>query len=254
MAGDAFLTLGIAAAFILGTIALMLGGYFTARALIGRADDGETRDLAGSIIFRVAALHGLILALVFAQQMLEYHELERETVAEADALANIYFNLERHGNAAPALQEMVRSYAESAIETEWVSLGRGDGLLGTVWLHWDAVFRGVLDLPAHTPRQASLRDAMLDDIRAISEARDRRVTHADQKLSVMFWTAAIAGIVLVSFAYFSFHPTRLSLILLSVFAGYTGLIMFLIYSFSNPFIAPGALQPEALRGALVEFG
>lgn len=251
--GPAAETLGIAALFVLGTIVLMLAGYFAARAVLGTAASQESRDLAGSVVFRIAALHGLILALVFAQQMLEYHELERETISEANALSNIFFNLERHGGAPPELQEVVRSYATASIAGEWQSLGRGEGLMAAVWHHWGVIYQGVLDLPVQTPRGESLRSYMLDDIRIIAEARDRRASHAGQSLSVMFWSAAVAGIVVVSIGYFCYRPTRLNLTLFSVFAGYTGLIVFLIYAFSNPFTAPGALQPDALRVALEEF-
>ena len=49
-----------------GTVALAIGSYLLGRKLLLPLSGEETRDLAGSVIFRVSALHGLILALVFA--------------------------------------------------------------------------------------------------------------------------------------------------------------------------------------------
>jgi hypothetical protein len=50
-----------------GTILISIATYAVARVLLISRSASETKDLAGSVIFRVSALHGLILALVFAQ-------------------------------------------------------------------------------------------------------------------------------------------------------------------------------------------
>lgn len=90
------ISLLIAAAFIVGTVALVWTGYFLMRLASARADKDEANDLAGSVIFRVAALHGLILALVFAQELFKYQEVRGALVREATAVADIYLISLRH--------------------------------------------------------------------------------------------------------------------------------------------------------------
>ncbi|CAN7283126.1 hypothetical protein LJR231_001358 [Phyllobacterium sp. LjRoot231] len=52
------------AIFVGGTIALMLASYLLMRWFTGSEADVHEKDLASSVIFRISALHGLILALV----------------------------------------------------------------------------------------------------------------------------------------------------------------------------------------------
>ena len=235
-------------AFVVGTILLVWAGYFAMRAVAAKHAVEDTRDLAGSVIFRVSALHGLILALVFAQQMGEYQRLEAEIVREASSVANIYYDVERHGSKQAAIiQPALTRYVDLVLTEEWQSLGRGEGLTEAPWQEWETVYQALLDIEADTPRQESLRDHMLEDIRKIAEVRDQRASHGFKTVSSMFWFAAVSGVVLISLAYYCFTPTRHNVILIGIFAAFTGIVMYFIYSFSNPFNAPGALQTSAFE-------
>ena len=64
-------------------VLLAFASYAIMRALAGAHDYDERKDLAGSVIFRVSALHGLILALVFAQEIANLNEADR-TAARRD--------------------------------------------------------------------------------------------------------------------------------------------------------------------------
>ena len=58
--------------------------------------DEDSRELAGSVLFRVAALHGLVLALVFAQELISIRDVHVTSAHEAAMLADIYYDLERY--------------------------------------------------------------------------------------------------------------------------------------------------------------
>ena len=87
---------------------------------------------------------------------------------------------------------------------------------------------------------------MLQDIRDIARIRDLRADNHRDSLSRIFWFAAVSGVLLVSVAYFCYPPNVYNLALISVFGTYTGLVMFLIYVFSDPFLPPGNVKPHAL--------
>jgi hypothetical protein len=61
----------------------------------------------------------------------------------------------------------------------------------------------------------------------------------------MFRIAAVGGIVLVTLPCFIFPPSRLNMVLLGVYDGFAGLVMFMILAFANPFASPGAVAPAA---------
>ena len=191
--------------FVIGTVVLVALAYFAMRWLASHLIEDHTKDLAGSVIFRVSALHGLILALIFAQQMQGYQQLKAEVVAEATAIADIYNDIRRFDpEIAPSIQTSLARYLNVVVGEEWESIGAGRGTVGGAWQQWETVYNAILDLKPSNPRQESLRDHMLEDVQKIAEVRDQRQHQNAEAVSRYFWFAAISGIFLVSLAYFCF--------------------------------------------------
>ncbi|MHC9234438.1 bestrophin-like domain [Pseudooceanicola sp. 502str34] len=235
---------GIALLFVAGTILIAWSVYFATRALVGKTFGSDTEALASSVIFRVSALHGLILALVFAQELLDYNELQRVVLQEATAVADIYNEMRRYGgeDVAP-VQAALSDYLQVVSGPEWAALGETQRLTGEGWRIWDDIYGRLLDLPPDTPRESALRDHMLSKAQTMAALRQEREATALHGISPLFWFAALAGVVLVTIPYFIFAPTRLHLVLLSIYGGFTGLVMYVIFAFSDPFGGPGAMDP-----------
>ena len=243
----------IAAAAVVLTVATVLVVWIAAHWALARRDveTAEHRELASSVIFRVSALHGLILSLVFAQLVFDYRELNSEASEEAAALSDLYFDVERYG--AAGIEEMrtaLRDYARLVIEEEWPDLGRSGALSGEAWAAWDRAYEIVLNLEPGTPREAALRDNMLARVHRVAQLRDARVSHGLMGLDGLFWIPALAGVLVVAAGFHTFRPTRHNVILLSLYGAFTGLVLFMIYALSDPFGDPGALRPSAFERLL----
>jgi multisubunit Na+/H+ antiporter MnhB subunit len=234
----------IGLAFVAGTIALMLAAYFLTRRISGGDPQGKHREMANSMVVRIAALHALILALVFAQEMTQYQRLNNQSAIEVNALADVYNDAARYGDEARApVQQAVSEYVIAVLSQEWHTLGRSDRLSDEAWADWETIYSLVLDLVPTNPRQASLRDHMLAQIHAISGSRDQRENTGADALTGMFWFAALTGVILMAVGYYVYPPERYSIVLISLWGAYTGVILFLIFAFSDPFSSPGALAP-----------
>lgn len=240
--------LSISSVFVLGIVALAWTSYFGMRFVAGRLIGEETRDLASSVIFRVSALHGLILALVFSQEMADYQSLRDGIGEEAIAISDIYYDIDRYGGSAvPVVQTALAQYVALASREEWAALSETRTLLSDAWIKREIVYEAILDLDPQSPREEALRNHMLRQIQHIAELRQSRESTAATGIDGMFWFAALAGVVLVAIPYFTYPPTLLNLVLLSVFGAFTGLILLFIYAFNNPFTAPASLEPLALE-------
>jgi hypothetical protein len=234
-------------AFVVGTVAFTLAIYMLMRWIAGERHDDHTKDLAGSVMGRVAALHGLILALIFAQEMIDYQNLRSQVSSEAGAIEDIYFDAERYGKDTwKEIRESVYTYIDIVIAVEWAELGTTDQLSVKAWKAWGDVYTAILDLTPETEKEKSLRDHMLTSIHNISDLRLSRENHGADSTEGMFWFAAVCGIFFIALGYYTFPPRRVNIILLSLFGAYTGVILFFIYSFSNPFDGPGAVRPMAM--------
>lgn len=240
-------------AFIGGTIVVTLGFYFLMRFIMGTDPTGKDRELAGAVVMRISSLHALILALVFAQEMIEYQQLKFESVTEANAVANVYFDAERYGaNEKPPIQQALFEYVQIVVDEEWRSLGTTGQLSATAWNKWDNVYQRVLDLTPANVRQQSIRDHMLANVHAISDSRDKRENSGTDSVSKIFWFAAISGVIFMALGYYPYPPDARNLLLLSVLGAFTGIILFFIYAFSDPYNPPATLKPTAFERLLEE--
>jgi hypothetical protein len=238
---------------IAATVAAVLAIYFATRFVLNPEPDEKTTDLAGKVLIRIAALHGLVLALVFASEVVEYHQLSFESAIETNAVSDAYYDSDRYGaEETVAIRSALRTYLQVASTTEWQLLSEAAKLHPDAWKAWDDAYNATLDLEPQTPREEALRSNILRKIHLVAENRDLREHHAKTSLSSLFWIAALAGILLIAIGFYPFPPKRENLTLLSAYSGYTGLIFFTIYAMSNPYGGPAALQPTFFEAVIME--
>ncbi|MBY5972773.1 DUF4239 domain-containing protein [Ferrimonas balearica] len=245
--------IGLGVGIALANIAVIFAIYALTRRIWGGRQTTETKDLAGSVIFRIASLHGLILALVFAQELIDYSEIRADLVSEATAVADIFNDIRRFdaGEEVTAeVQGTLAAYLRHVVNHEWAELSETGKLTAEGWILREAIYETALNLAPTTLRQTDLRAHMVAKAQAIAELRQKRENNAARELSGLFWFAALAGVICVAVPYFTYPPTPLHLALLSLYGGYTGVIMFVIFAFSDPFANPGALPPTAFTQLL----
>jgi hypothetical protein len=242
---DLLVTAGL---FLLATFVLTFGSYFVARRFLVRRSNDESRELASSVIFRVAALHGLIIALVFAEELGNSHELVHTVNREANQLESIYYDLGHHGTSKVGeIREALAFYTYDVIEHEWDRLNDSGQLSDDAWTYREIVVRELLQIEADTPAQEFLRQRMLNQITAVEDERNNREIIAATDVSILFWIIAFAGIALVAAPYFPFSPTTANLTILGLYALYTGVVLFFIYAFDNPFAGFSGTPPVSLE-------
>ena len=223
--------------------------YFAARRLAGPDVPDATRELSGAVGFRIAGLHGLIIALVFAQLALVFRNLEAELIEEAQTVSSIYLDARRHGgDGAATIAEAARQYVDLVLERDWDDMRAGkaasDDEAETAIA---TIYDGALTLSHATPVEDSLRDELLHNVRHLSDLRFAREGQTQSQKGFAFWFAAISGLVLMSACFFAYQPTRKNLALLAAFGLYNGIVFALIVAYTNPFTAPGALRATAFE-------
>ncbi len=88
---------------------------------------------------------------------------------------------------------------------------------------------------------------MLENMEDIGRFRRRRQIGSKGNVPPMFWVVAIAGFALISLPYFVFEPSPENMMLLSIFAAYNGLVLYVIYATGHPFVSPVAVDPAPFR-------
>ena len=233
-----------ALASIGATIALALMAYAGTRWVLVRDGVAPERDLANSIVVRVSALHALILALVFAQELVNLRDINAAATREAAMVGDVFFDLGRYdAEVTQSIREDLARYTHIVLTQEWAQMAAHQELHSGAWEAWDSAYQGVLSLAPQDDRQAALKDLMLADIREISGLRHAREDAGLTSVHGLFMAAAVLGIVLTAVGFFPHPPTRQTVFLISVFASYTGLIIFFVVAFANPYDPPGMASP-----------
>jgi len=229
------------AVFLAGALALTFGPYVLLRRTFAVED--ETERLAGSVLFRLGGLHALILALVFADAQVSLIDLRGGVAAEATALTDIYYDLERYGTpAADEARTYVVAYTRAVVVEEWPTLS-DRRLSAEAWTAWRALYDTVLDLEPTSARQSDLRRLLVDRVQTVGDYREQRRFGSARSLSGLFWSVAVIGFLLVALPYFVFRPTPPNLFLMTAFAVFNGLVMFIILATNHPFDHPVRVEP-----------
>ena len=239
--------------FVVATFAVTFGAYFLAHRWLHGSVDQEARDLSSSMVFRVAAMHGLILALVFSQELANNNAINAGVVREANQLEGVFKDLEffnASGQArddVAAIKATMKLYVEAIISDEWSSLNTDKRLNPLANDYWDQMYQQLLDLPASGDRQTWLRNRMLSKIDAIGLERDSREIAAATDINPIFWIVAFVGIAAIAAPYFVFEMNRVTGLLLIMYTAYVAAVLFFINMFDYPFSDFGMVRPAALQ-------
>jgi hypothetical protein len=235
-----------------GTISLALLSYYVARAFLAAGAGEEARELAGSVIFRVSALHGLILALVFAEELVNLNSVEETASHEAATVADVFYDLQRYDEEATRpIRAELAAYVFAVSGEEWETLATHGQLSENAWARWIGAYEAILELEPQGIVQRELKAILLNDIREVSELRMARENAAGTGVNALFMAAAVLGVVLTSMSFFTFPPNRTNVLLLSVFGAYTGVVIYFIVAFADPYLRPGSVEPLAFQRLLV---
>lgn len=238
--------------FVGAAVALVLGSYLLARRLLTTGGEGDrTHDAAGTVAVRVAALHGLILALVYAQELDDYKGIRSVLTEEAVAISDVFNDARRYGGAVVVpVQQHLATYVSLVVNDEWKRLARRQGLSADAWSEWEKVYNTLLDLEPSNDRQRYLGERMRDRITQIARFRQMREAPSLSTFAGLFWAPALIGLICVAAPFYVYRPTRTHIALLSMFGAYSGVILFFIFAFSNPFANPGRLEPAPFEHLL----
>lgn len=252
-AWDLLYSVAVGIVFVAGTILVVLGSYFVTRRLIGPGADGDrTIEVAANVAVRVATLHSLILGLVYAQELDDYKGVRSNLVDEAIAISDVFNDARRYGGEATAtVQGGLSRYVAVVVDEEWADLGARRGLSARAWREWETVYEAILNLAPVAERERFLAQRMRDRIAVVARYRQLREAPTRSHFSGLFWAPAIIGLVIVSAAFYVYRPTRTHLVLLGLFGAYSGVILFFIFAFANPYAEPGKLEPRPFQQLLL---
>lgn len=243
--------------FILAAVLSTLICYGVTRTLLRSRIGEDSELLSGRIITRLGALHALILALMFAQEMADYRDISRVVSKEANAIGDVYILLQEYDEENPQstaiISNLIIDYVKTILEVDRAAMAESQENHRT-WIDYHLINRQLRKLQTTNDLQADLRNQMLADWDTVSEFHLRLRTIAEYEAPDFFWVVIITGFLAVVIPCYVYSPNITNLVTLSTFAAFNGFVMYVIFSIANPFSGPLAIDATVLEGLLAMIG
>lgn len=240
--------------FILAAVLSTLAIYGVTRKLLGSRIGEDSEMLSGRIITRLGALHALILALMFAQEMLDYRDISRVVSKEAAAIGDVDRNLRDYGavnqQSTAAIRSLIVDFVETTLTLDRAALSEHQ-LSHQTLINYQRINRQLRNLQPGNDNQEYLRAQMLADWDAVSDFHHRVRTIAEHEAPGFFWIVIITGFLAVVIPFYVYSPSIGNLITLGAYAVFNGLVMYVIFSIANPFTGALAIDSHIFESLLV---
>lgn len=241
-----------------GGILLALGTYRLVRWMLPPRDSADghhypqaVRDMASTTGLRIAALFGVLLALVYAQELHRYQDVREGLSQEAAAIAEVYFEAgELGGPAGKTIRVALADYVKLLVEVEWPELGKDHKLSLATWNAFNAAQNGARSVEPNNLAEAAIRDAMLARLSKVADLRNIRERQVVDGGTWVFALPAIIGLLLVTAPFFIYPPSREVWVMLGAYGAFTGMILFFIHGFASPFNHPLKVAPAPFERLL----
>ena len=241
-----------------GGILFAFGTCWLMRALLPPrgASDGHSyppavRDMVTTAGVRIAALFGILLALVYAQELRRYQDVRDGLHEEAAAISQVYYDAgQLGGETGPVIRSALADYVRLLVAVEWPALGNEHKLSRETWEAFDVAQTAALSLETASARDASIRETMIGRLTKVADLRALREQQAAESAPWLFALPALAGLLLVTAPFFIYPRKREVWVMLGAYGAFAGMILFFIHGFASPFTYPLKLSPAPFERLL----
>jgi hypothetical protein len=176
----------------------------------------------------------------------------------ASAISDVYDSLqdydgENQQSTTAGISNLIVDYVKTVLEADRIALA-GDRLSNQTWINYHRINRQLRNLQPTNNDQEYLRSQMLKDWDTVSEFHQRLRTIAEYEAPSFFWVVIVTGFFAVVIPCYIYSPKIANLAMLSTYAAFNGLVIYVIFSIANPFTGPLAIDSTILLNLLAMMG
>jgi uncharacterized Tic20 family protein len=229
--------------FVILSTAVGVGLFCLFKMLFFRQLSPDTRDLAGSGLFRIASIFGIVVGLVFSQLVAGFSSVQDRINREAASLLTIGKLLnEFGGEQATALISDTQIYLED-LHRKLANTNKSDNSAvdkAAMYLHLRAG-----DLVPAAPIQELIKAQIIQQTDILIKSQIQRVDKSLNKGMVAFMVYFIVCFILILYLMSINRINWQNIMIISVFSGFMGLTAIIMFALSDPFQAPGKVSANS---------
>jgi hypothetical protein len=190
---NTFTTWELAIIVVGGFVLFAIVGLFVTEKIAPGLRRGDINDVAGVILGVLAAIYGIVLALVIVSLFDDFHKAKSDIRTEASAVAMVY--LDSRGFAPPvaaALKKEIGDYVYDVRTGEWKALSHGaesEKAQGDL----DRMYRTLQSYQPNTLSQRAFYSEVVARVNDLMTARRERLTDAEEGIPTTFAILLLLG-------------------------------------------------------------
>lgn len=197
----------------------------------------------------VGTLFSVLLGLLVANAIENFHDVHIEVTSEANSIANVFRTsqgLDEEDRVR--IRTLCRQYVDNAIEREW-PLMLESSMCPVTWGVYQDLWESVVSVEPETDRQSNLQQALLESMQTLGESRRARSISCTARLSPLLWFTILCGsaITIIFVHLFTQRFRGLHLILTALVTISLGLNVWLLIAYSEPFSGDLRISPKLFQ-------
>jgi Protein of unknown function (DUF4239) len=231
-----------------------LAGLFLTRPLVKQLLDGSDRynDVVSWVFAGIGVFYGLALGLIAVGTWENFSGIDSQISKEAASLGALYNDLDGYPQPLRSeLENELRDYTKFIVERDWPAHRKGEeNEEGTRLLH--KFEDEVMEFTPNGERQKIIHAEVIKSLDEVVEARRLRISSVPTGLPAALWAVVLIGAILNTSLMFLFWIENLKLhaILVSIFATFLALLLFLTAVMDNPFRGEFSVSPDNFQELL----
>ncbi len=233
---------------------LSLGGLFLARRYVLprlHFHDGVNDAVSGTVQ-SIGVFYGITVGLIAVGAWTNYQNAQGLVSQEAASIGVVYGDTFSYPEPLRTdLQNDLRQYVKNVIEVEWPAQQNGQ----TVSINRALLTRfqsTLLSFEPATESQKLMQAQTLTALNDLINARRLRIDAASGTLSPVMWSVIwIGALITIAVGFFFYlEDPRLHMVLIGLTAAFIGIVLFVIFINSQPFVGGYGIPPDSYQALL----
>lgn len=212
-------------------------------------------DVAAVVFANIGVLYSVLLGFTVVNVQQRFDKIKENTQIEASYLVELFRDAEVFAEKDKiAIRDSLIEYSKSVIYEEWPKMAKGE-LHTTASTHLSKVWNAYYAVNTTSHKQDQWYSVSINKLNLLMNARLSRLLGSHESLGVEMWAMLILGAAAVAsfICFFGLESLFSHLLMAAILAGFTGFLLFLVYSLDTAFQGDLSISPRAMQNFLESF-
>ena len=234
--------------------AVAVGGFYLSRPIVKRLlkESGEYNDVVSWFFAAVGVFYGLAVGLIAVATWEDFTGVDDLVGKESATLAGLYRDFDGYPpDFRKKVEGELRAYSRKIVDVEWPAHRQGLTPEDSTEL-LDAIENEIMAFEPKSELEKIAHAEVIHSLNEVVQARHSRMQAVGTGLPSELWAVVLIGAVLNFLLLYLFwvENRALHVVLISLFATFVALLIFLTAAMDNPFRGEFSVSPDSIQSVV----